>query len=247
MPKKKRSLEDTYDVVLPEIGVMPRGTYIDYTGKETFKPTYTEFEKANIDKAKTEAVHKMLNTKAPLIPDLPSRSYLSRFAGLLGMNDYDRKFVFGKDKNGHTCIYTVTNQYNDSYAIVPGNKTFKNNPEKYGFVSVPMNETQQGDLIQFSYPNGTPYHGTPYHGTMVTGFNRKREPVLTYSNGERTENTLIRDENGNVIRAEPNMKKDRELDWFIEETNGVPSAYRYVGTKEKKRSLRNRYNHLYNK
>lgn len=129
MSKKKRSLEDTYEATLPEVVVMPRGNYIQYNGDETVKPSYKEYEDAEINKNRVQAVHKMLKLNAPLVPNLPNMNPISRLFGKLGMSDDTRKFVFGKDKNGATCIYTVTSQYDDADAIISGNKTFNKNPK----------------------------------------------------------------------------------------------------------------------
>ena len=241
MNKLRRSLENNgeYEVNLPEIVVTPRGNYINYTGTETIAPSLKDFQEAEINKARVNAINSMLVARSPSIPDIPARTPLSILAGKLGASDDTRKFVFGKNENGTTCIYSVTDKYGDPDAEVSGNKTFAKNPEKYGFKKVSINKVKAGDLMQFSDFIG------PHHSTMVTGFNKDGIPVVSYSNGERVDTTWVDDETGHRFPI-PTMNKDVEVDSSFISELGKPAAYRYVGTNRRLKGLQRRYNYLYN-
>lgn len=240
--KYKRSIEDAgiITINLPELTVTPRGNYINYTGNETIVPTLEDYKNAEINKSRINAVNAMLAAKSPSIPNIPSRNPLSILAGKLGMSDDTRKYVFGIDKKGSTCIYSATTKYNDPNAEISGNKTFYKNPEKYGFKKVYNKASKIGDLVQF---NG--YKG-PHHAAMITGFDKNGIPLISYSNGERTNDSFIETKEGNKILV-PTMKKDKELDKYLIDALGDISTYRYVGTTEKLNALKKRYNYLYNK
>ena len=235
----KRSLEDvgTKEVQLPDIVVTPRGNYVEYTGNETYTPSYADFLNANLDKSRISAVNKMLKATSPSIPNIPSRNPLSILLGKAGMSDEKRIAWFGKDEDGSTCIYTATTKYGDKDTEVPGNVTFARNPRKYGFKQIHNDSVKAGDLVQFSLIR-------PDHTVMVTGFNKDGTPVVSYSSGERVDTTYIDEPDGKRIPV-PTMKKDVELDENFIDALGSRKSYRYIGTDSKRRSIKQQYSKLY--
>lgn len=221
------------DVVLPEVVVMPRGAYTNYTGNETTAPSLEDFVQAKQRQHRLEAVHNMLNTVSPSVPVIPSRNKLSKLFGKFGMSDENRIKLFGREplENIETCLYTATNKYNDKGAIVPGNVTFYNDPKKYGFVPVPLNRQELGDIIQY-------YGDKPHHGTIQTGINIEGEPVVSYSNGD----TRPIYEDG----TSP-IKKDIEA--YGEDLLGLgePIRYRYIGSPQQQGKWKREYYGKYDK
>ena len=238
MTKPRRHLDEV-SVNLPEIVVMPRGSYIDWKGDEDIVPSKEQFIDDTVNKRRVEAIHSMLNKKAPAIPNNPSRNPLSILASKLGASDDTRRFVFGVDKNGQTCIYTVSSNYNDK--PISGNKTFANNPESYGFKEVNSNDAILGDIVQFygynDIINNAILGDEPHHMTMITGFNENGQPALSYSNGGRNADDLRKD-NDNWGEG-----GDRDLTTIGKYTK----TYRYVGSPELRKKTSSHYDYIYGK
>lgn len=75
------------------------------------------------------------------------------------------------------CIYTATDSYGEQY-LVPGNKTFLANPQKYGFTRIKTNEVQPGDIVQM-----TNVHGDPSHAMIFDGYDENGTMRYNYSPG----------------------------------------------------------------
>lgn len=206
-------------------------------------PTLQEYLADRAAYVRDSAANVFIDQQLPDVPKIPSQGIISRGLASLGMSDDTRYNLFGTEENPFTCIYTVTTKYGDKDAVVTGNKTFKENPEKYGFVSVPMNidSLQKGDLVQFT-PNGAPY---PDHAAMITGdaydsYNNKPIPFVSYSRGGTGDYTDVRGE------FKKTMVHGNPLPEMIKES-GKPSVYRYVGTSNKQQEWTNEYNKKYPK
>ena len=232
MTKRKKHLDDM-SVQLPETVVTPRGNYTDWKGNEDIIPTEQQFVDDTINKRRVEAINDMVNKDMPNLPDIPSRSIPSVVAGKLGMSDDTRKYIFGKDENGSTCIYTVTSSYKDD--PVSGNKTFADNPGKYGFEEEASIDSQAGDIIQIYYEDPITGELVPHHTTMITGYNKDHEPAVTYSNGNRGEGSMVRD----------NDNWGRGGDHDLTTVGTAIKTYKYVGTPKLREKTKQRYNHLY--
>lgn len=228
---------------LAEVVVTPRGNYINYQGGETYIPTLEEYIRAEAGKKSVNAVYNILNQKTPVVPIIPDQGIISRIAGKFGMSDEERIDRFGKCEDPLTCINTVTAMYGQD-SIVSGNKTFADNPERYGFAET--DTPGVGDIMQFYNK------GIPHHATMITGFNIKNQPVLSYSNGSTSEYST--DKDGHLVKS---MKYDND-NWnpnWVEEDDRTSlysignktKVYKFVGTEKDKQKWENEYNKKYPK
>jgi len=241
-----RKYEDGGEVhQLAEVVVTPRGNYTRYTGNETTPPTLQEYQEARARGFQVRAINQMVKQQAPIVPQIPSQNIISRGLGYLGMSDKTRISLFGTEDNPQTCINTATSMYGP-YSRVSGNQTFAEDPSKYGFIPISMKDAQEGDLMQFDNKRGI-----PHHMTMITEFNSKGQPALSYSNGESTEWTI--DENGKRVHSMKydndnwNPNWEQEEDYTSLHSIGTPHTYRYVGTKRDKSLWTKEYNKKYKK
>lgn len=76
-------MSEPINVLLPELIVRPRGSYITYTGKETNRPSVADFIKAKAKEARVEAANKILKQYEPDVPTV-TRS-ITPFNGLAGL------------------------------------------------------------------------------------------------------------------------------------------------------------------
>lgn len=207
--------------ILPELVVMPRFAYIQYTGDETYPPTYEEFEEAQVDKARVESINKMLSLNGPIQPKVPGRlargfQKINKFLGNpMQMSDKDAMNIFGYEKDPNACIYTVTSTFGHPVA---SNKTFLQNPYKYGFV--PVGTPKEGDVMQLG----------DHHLMSITGRDENGNPTLTYASGNS---------------QDPYVKDNDEF--FYRDYVEPYRYYRFVGNEEDKKNWRKDYNKLYNK
>ena len=219
-----------------EIVVTPQKTYLI--------PTLEAYINQRVAERRAEAARHIQQQKAPNVPRLPSRTPWSIAAGILGMSDEERIRRFGTTAP-QTCIYTATSQFNDAGAVVPGNKTFRKNPESYGFREVPMDSAQIGDLIQF-----TNEMGTPHHGTLMTGRDAKGKPLVSYSNGSYLPfETYF---NGDTQKEDTvwTMKSNQPISAFTgqegEDWGDTPAAFRYEGSPQQRYQWGQEYLKKYN-
>ena len=223
------------DVLIPEQVVTPRGNYINFTGQESKIPSLKTFKEEEARKARVNAAFNILNQQGPLIPKIPSRNLFSIAAGKLGMSDKDRISLFGYEDNPFTCIYTATGQYGDKGAHVSGNRTLWDNPNLYGFMQVPNEQYDVGDLIQFYSDTG------PHHSVLVTGADYEGQPVVSYSNGEATDYTVDED----TLERTWTMKKDVDHFDDLKEDLGDIRTYRYVGSPSKQQEWEEKWRSMY--
>lgn len=207
-----------------EVVVTPKGNYI--------VPSLSTFINSKAVEARRNAARHILTQDAPNVPILPSRAPWSVVAGVLGMSDADRIKYFGTT-DPQTCIYTATSQFNDSGALVSGNKTFRKNPSAYGFKEIPIDSVQNGDLVQFSNEIG------PHHSTLVTGKDENGS-LLSYSNGNNIPFDVLED--GDTIFT---MVRNNPLQ-AVADAIGTPAAFRYEGSPQKKAAWMNEYFSTYN-
>lgn len=125
----------------------------------------------------------------------------------------------GYDWTGYNCITNATGWYGDPY-VCASNINFKKDPSKYGFVEINVEDALPGDIFQYTYDWGEPYHATMY--------SKKGDNNLYYSNYA----------NGNY--TEP-IKHDASY-W-----GAGQSAYRFVGLPEDIEAWTREYNELYSK
>lgn len=130
-------------------------------------------------------------------------------------NEYKNHLIEGynnalKEKNkklcpGASCIYTQL----DNYSVenpTPSNIEFKRNPRKYGFMQIPNDSIQPGDILQVNV------EGKPVHAMMFDGYDKNGEMLFNYSNGGTDEYSIV--------------KKGR---YPMEETSSV---YRFIGQSQ---------------
>ena len=213
-----------------EVVITPKGNYIIPT-LETFK------EQKAADLREFAAKH-IQYQYGPNVPLIPSRAPWSWIAGkIMGMSDKERIRRFGT-ADVQTCIYTATSQYRDENARVSGNKTFRENPEKFGFYEVPMDSAKVGDLIQF-----TDFTGTPHHSTVLTEKNKAGDNFVSYSNGNTQPYEVFE---GDTIWT---MKRNMPIEVFgsgDDPTDDTPAAFRYIGSPAKQKEWTDEYIRKYN-
>lgn len=207
-----------------EIVVTPKGNYTI--------PTLQAYIEEQQRKSRNNAALHIMQQEKPDVPVIPSRSPWSIAAAVFGMSDEERIRRFGT-ADVQTCIFTATSQFNDAGAKVAGNKTFRRNPQKYGFKEVPSDSADIGDLVQFSE------FGTPHHSVLVSSKNSKGEPLLSYSRG--SDLPYDTDIKGDTIST---MVKNNPID-KVEEKSGPYSVFRYIGSPEKRAEWKQEYFNKY--
>lgn len=210
--------------MLPEVVVTPRMNYINYTGEETNAPTLEQYKQARRDEIRANALLNMQNTTEPTVPSLPSPlgRIFKRIAGDW-YDDKDVKFIFGTDKNPNTCLSTVTSKYGRT---ISGNKTFRDNYRNYGFIEVPEEERDHGDIVQT-----IGRRGAPSHAAMVSGFTRDGKMLIDQSRGGVTSETIKHDVD--YYDTKPELRKKK--------------YYRFVGNKDDNSLWEEEYREKYHK
>ena len=208
-----------------EIVVTPKGNYTI--------PSLESYIEEQAFKSRSTAASHILQQTAPNIPIIPSRAPWSIAAAIIGMSDEERIKYFGT-ADPETCIYTATSQFNDRGAKVSGNKTFRRNPDRFGFEEIPIDSVAEGDLVQFSDERLG-----PHHSVLMTGRTFKGEPTLSYSNGNSVPYTVYE---GDTI---PTMKKNERLS-SLSDALGTPTAFRYIGSPQKQMEWKQQYFSKYN-
>lgn len=211
------------NINLPEFTIMPRDSFVTYTGEETIAPTQEEYIKSKQNEARVLAGHKMLNIEKPVMPIIPSQSLQSKAMGYLGMSDQERINRYGICLDPQTCIYTVTSMYPKENRV-SGTETFADNSLNYGFI--PVQNGVFGDIGLFDG-----------HGTMITGFNNKRQPILSYSRGGLDASNILID-----IDNWENSQGDHYLGGM-----GPMTSYRFIGTPSQQNKWIREYKSKYHK
>lgn len=121
--------------------------------------------------------------------------------------------------NKNSCIYTATDNYGNQYRV-PGNWIFYENPGKYGFKPVSLEQAVPGDIIQVFDK------GTPYHAMTLDSFDEQGRMKYNYSRGSSGNESDIVKSSINF----PNTKK---------------AAYTFVGTQADSTQWTNDYKRLY--
>ena len=209
--------------------------------KENNIPSLPMFMQYKADSTALAAAQHIQQQTSPNVPRIPSRNLISLIAAkIMGMSDEERIRHFGTE-DVKTCIYTVTSQFNDEGALVPGNITFRKAPEKYGFHEIPMDSAKTGDLIQLT----NNYDSQPFHSTLMVGRDSNGVPHVGYSRGRTTQ--YFEDNEGNV---KPTMVKDTVLTAFDINPDDIysntPTAFRYEGSPQKKVEWMKEYTKKYN-
>lgn len=201
-------------------------------------PTLEEYQDMRAAQVRDSAAASILGQRFPSVPRVPSEHPVSKLAAYLGASDETRFNWFGANPDPSTCIWTSTDKFGDRYARVSGNKTFKENPGKYGFVGIPMEESRIGDMIQFNINYGQP-NEEPTHAAIYTGNSDEGDILLSYSRGGTGEYT---ETDAGLM---PTMAKNMDIG-FVSEQLGTPEAFRYVGTPQKKEEWAREYSKKYN-
>ena len=124
--------------------------------------------------------------------------------------------------NGNSCIYTATDNYGKQYRV-SGNKTFAENPNKYGFIKINTEDRKPGDLQQVI----DMYNEEPVHMMIFNGINSEENPTYNYSDGGHNKNSIKKN-------AKYPINNNRRID-----------TYRFVGTPADSVKWTNEYNKLY--
>jgi hypothetical protein len=123
---------------------------------------------------------------------------------------------------GPTCIYTTTGNFGKQYQVA-GNRSFRGNPEKYGFVEIGLNEIKPGDVIQdFSHKDGI-----PTHALMFVGFDSNGKALYNYSDGRRDESAIQKDAYYPFINSSVHLNSQNN-----DNLKHAAAAYRFVGNEE---------------
>ena len=199
---------------------------------------HEEYLKLRAQQVRDSAANAILSQNLPNVPELPAYDtgwggLISKVEGNLGISDETRIKWHGYEPFPETCLYTATSQYGDKDAKATANPDFKDNHEKYGFVSIPMSEATVGDLLQFSKEK------TPKHSVIYTGETKEEGiPLVSYSRGGVGETTLTPE--GRL----PTMVHNTPIQ-YVTSRIGTPTAFRYVGTPAKKQEWTNEWNNKY--
>ena len=139
------------------------------------------------------------------------------------ISEYKDRLVFAKengyDWTGSNCITNATGWYGDNY-VCANNDQFKDNPSKYGFVKINVEDALPGDILQIEE------EGDPYHAIMLSKKGDDGKYYSNYSSGGTESSSL---------------KKDS--DWWGRGDN----AFRFVGLPEDIEAWTQEYNDTYKK
>lgn len=158
-------------------------------------PTLAEYITAQIASKRATSLRKSRNRTMPAIP------------------------IINGVPNKNSCIYTATDNYGNQYRV-PGNWTFYENPGKYGFKPVSLDQAVPGDIIQVFDK------GAPYHAMTLDSFDEQGRMKYNYSRGSSGDESDIVKDSINF----PNTKK---------------IAYTFVGTQADSTQWTNDYKRLY--
>ena len=122
------------------------------------------------------------------------------------------------------CIANLSEMF--PHGLPYGNKTFKENPKKYGFSLIDTWDVEPGDLIQHLF-----YDGTPYHAMIYNGVDKNGDHTFNYSNGTTY----------GINKHYPKVvAKDGKHLWNVD-------VYRYTGTPQDSIQWSNEYDQKYGK
>ena len=113
-------------------------------------PTQEEYIAEQIDAKKAAALAAFRNATEPVLP------------------------IINGQRNVNSCIFTALNMYGKKYAT-PGNWTFYDDPNKFGFKQKELSKAEPSDLIQVFDKKG------PYHMMMLDGYDDKGLPLYNIS------------------------------------------------------------------
>lgn len=204
------------------------------------KPSIDEYFDSRAAFVRDSAANAVLMQNMPYVPKLPAydtgwNGLISKIEGKLGVSDATRIKWHGYEPYPETCLYNATSQYGDRDAKAVNNQIFKDDPQRYGFISIPMSEATIGDLLQFSKEK------TPKHSAIYTGETAEEGiPLVSYSRGGVDETTLT--EEGRL----PTMVHNNFIQ-NVASKIGPATAFRYVGTPSKKKEWTNEYYEKYSK
>lgn len=125
---------------------------------------------------------------------------------------------------GPTCIYTTTGNFGKQYQV-SGNRSFRGNPAKYGFVEIGLNEIKPGDVIQ-DFSKGD---GIPTHAVMFVGYDNNNKALFNYSDGRHDESAIKKDSHYPFVLDEQPVHLDGVNNDKLKHS---AAAYRFVGTKD---------------
>ena len=121
--------------------------------------------------------------------------------------------------NKNSCIYTATDNYGNQYRV-SGNWTFYENPDKYGFKPISLEQAVPGDITQVFDK------GTPYHAMTLDSFDEQGRMKYNYSRGSSGDES-------DIVKASTNFPNTKK------------AAYTFVGTQADSTQWTNDYKKLY--
>lgn len=141
---------------------------------------------------------------------------------LRGLEDELAKGYTPELCEGPTCIYTTTGNFGKQYQVA-GNRSFRGNPAKYGFVEVGLNEIKPGDVVQdFSKKDGV-----PTHALMFVGFDSNGKALFNYSDGRFNESAIEKDAYYPFINSSVHLTSQNS-----DRLKHAAAAYRFIGNEE---------------
>ena len=164
-------------------------------GTKKVAPTEEEYITQQIAAKKADALERFRNITEPVLP------------------------IINGEPNVNSCIFTALNMYGKEYAT-PGNWTFYDAPNKFGFKQKELSNAQPSDLIQVFDKN------KPYHMMMLDGYDDKGLPLYNYSRG-------MKGDSSDIVKAKTNFPNTKK------------KAYEYVGTAADSTQWKNEYKQLY--
>lgn len=133
---------------------------------------------------------------------------------------------------GPTCIYTTTGNFGKQYQVA-GNRSFRGNPAKYGFVEIGINEIKPGDVIQ-DFSKGD---GIPTHALMFVGFDSNGKALYNYSDGRHNESAIQKDAYYPFINSSVHLTNQNS-----DKLKHAIAAYRFIGNEEDNINWNSDYN-----
>lgn len=219
----EQSLENSNIRILPTVPYLPK-----YQNEQEWRNAITDAIKIRKDKLKEYTFDDLTNDKKIY----EKEQYLNELKSL------EQELSEGFKNElcaGASCIYTATDNYGKKYRV-SGNQTFRENPSKYGFVEIGLNEIAPGDIIQDFKGIGIPVHAVTF-----VGYDNNNKALFNYSSGGSEARSLVKnghypfewdDENPLVHLDGKNNDKLRHS----------AAAYRFIGTEDDNKLWNENYN-----
>ena len=124
-------------------------------------------------------------------------------------------FMIGMPSKLSNCTLSAT-QWVDPNNPIMSAKHIVKEPKKYGYIPIKAEDAIPGDLIIASNPQGN-----AFHSMYIEGFDENNKPIVRYSKGVGTPESLVQGISVNEYHRRDNGKHTKDL-YYRYVQNGIP-------------------------